>query len=107
MRAEAGVAVDHEADQRLRGRLAELAGCPVDTTDVDEVTVRAHAALASAGSDVVLATLEDAVGVRERPNLPGTVDERPNWRLALPATLDEIGAAGADRIAATMREARP
>ena len=107
MRAEAGVAVDHEADQRLRGRLAELAGCPVDTTDVDEVTVRAHAALASAGSDVVLATLEDAVEVRERPNLPGTVDERPNWRLALPATLDEIGAAGADRIAATMREARP
>jgi 4-alpha-glucanotransferase len=27
-----------------------------------------------------------------QPNLPGTVDEYPNWRLPLPATLDELRA---------------
>ena len=26
----------------------------------------------------------DAIGVEERPNMPGTVDEWPNWSLALP-----------------------
>jgi 4-alpha-glucanotransferase len=31
-------------------------------------------------SDLVLLPLEDALGVNEQPNLPGTVDEHPNWR---------------------------
>jgi len=106
MRTEAGVPVDEAADARLRGRLASLAGAdPEEPLEPEEVSLRAHAALAGAGSDLVLATLEDALGVRERPNLPGTVDERPNWRLALPVPLEELGPAGADRVAATMREA--
>jgi 4-alpha-glucanotransferase len=25
-----------------------------------------------------------------QPNLPGTVDEYPNWRLPLPMTLDQL-----------------
>ena len=25
-----------------------------------------------------------------QPNLPGTVDEYPNWRLPLPVTLEEL-----------------
>jgi 4-alpha-glucanotransferase len=34
--------------------------------------------------------LEDALGVVERPNYPGTTDEWPNWRIALPASLENI-----------------
>jgi 4-alpha-glucanotransferase len=30
--------------------------------------------------------------VSERPNLPGTTTERPNWSLALPASLEELEA---------------
>jgi 4-alpha-glucanotransferase len=38
----------------------------------------------------VTATLEDALAVPERPNLPGTTTEWPNWSLALPASLEEL-----------------
>jgi 4-alpha-glucanotransferase len=40
----------------------------------------------------VAATLDDALAVEERPNMPGTTDEWPNWSLALPVPLDEISA---------------
>ena len=28
--------------------------------------------------------LEEALGIHEQPNLPGTVLEHPNWRMRLP-----------------------
>ena len=34
--------------------------------------------------------LEDALGVSEQPNLPGTVDEYPNWRLRLPGEAGKL-----------------
>ena len=43
-----------------------------------------------APSAVVAGTLDDALEVKERPNMPGTVDEWPNWSLALPKPLEEI-----------------
>jgi 4-alpha-glucanotransferase len=44
--------------------------------------------------------------VHERPNVPGTIDEFPNWRLALPASLEEIEQAeGIVRIAGEMKAA--
>jgi len=30
------------------------------------------------------------LAVEERPNMPGTVDEWPNWSIALPLPLEEI-----------------
>ena len=39
---------------------------------------------------MLLATLDDALAVPERPNMPGTVTEWPNWSIALPRTLEEI-----------------
>lgn len=44
----------------------------------------------SSPARLVVATLDDAAGVSERPNMPGTIDEWPNWRIALPAPLDDI-----------------
>jgi 4-alpha-glucanotransferase len=32
------------------------------------------------GCDIVLLPLEDALALEEQPNLPGTVNEHPNWR---------------------------
>jgi 4-alpha-glucanotransferase len=40
-----------------------------------------HGALIASPSAVVLAAFGDAVGDLRQPNLPGTVDEYPNWRL--------------------------
>jgi 4-alpha-glucanotransferase len=33
------------------------------------------------------------LGVIDQPNIPGTVDEHPNWRRRLPLAIDEIAAA--------------
>jgi 4-alpha-glucanotransferase len=34
--------------------------------------------------------LEDLLGVTDQPNIPGTIDEHPNWRQRLPATVDML-----------------
>lgn len=36
--------------------------------------------------------VEDLFGLIEQPNLPGTVDEHPNWRRRLPDTLEALTA---------------
>ena len=52
----------------------------------------------------MLASLEDALGVHERPNVPGTTTEFPNWRRTLPLGLEGVEAAdGVLRIAEAMR----
>nr|WP_285127499.1 hypothetical protein [Propionibacterium freudenreichii] len=55
----------------------------------------------------MLASLDDAAAVRERPNVPGTIDEYPNWRLALPEPIDTLlNAPLARDVVAVMRETR-
>ena len=39
---------------------------------------------------MLTATLDDAMAVEERPNMPATDDEWPNWRLALPAPIETL-----------------
>jgi len=96
---------DHRL-HRLRQPLLEVTRAPEGTPAVD-VAVAAYRVLARARSRIVLAQLEDAIGVEERPNVPGTTTEFPNWRLALPLSLEEIEKSeGAQRIARVMRRAR-
>jgi 4-alpha-glucanotransferase len=85
----AGLEPNDESEDQVRRRLQELTGADEDAP-VDEVTAAAYRALARAPSRVLLATLDDALGVTERPNLPGTVDERPNWSIALPVPIEEL-----------------
>ncbi|HEX6487851.1 MAG TPA: 4-alpha-glucanotransferase [Candidatus Dormibacteraeota bacterium] len=73
----------------MRARLQRLTRSPAEA-DVADVTLQTYEALAEAPSRLITATLEDATGMVERPNLPGTIDERPNWRLPLPLTLEEL-----------------
>lgn len=73
----------------FRQRLMAATGIGPDAA-VPEVIGAAHAALATAPSRVVLGQLDDACAALDRPNLPGTVDERPNWRIPLPLTLEQI-----------------
>jgi 4-alpha-glucanotransferase len=40
--------------------------------------------LAQTPSPLILIPLEDALARKEQPNLPGTVDSRPNWQHRLP-----------------------
>jgi 4-alpha-glucanotransferase len=46
--------------------------------------------LAQAPSRLLVVSMEDLLGVRDQVNLPGTTDQHPNWRQALPITLEEL-----------------
>lgn len=96
----------------MSGRdLAVKRALGLDPGETDEERERARAALAAAleraglgstcdfaavtrflartPSRLVVVTIEDALGVIDQPNLPGTVDEHPNWRQRLPVALED------------------
>lgn len=84
-----GLKTDERGFRRLQHHLRKLAGVKPGAA-TDEVIFRAHHALAGAASRIALATLEDALGVADRPNMPGTVDTWPNWSIALPKALEDL-----------------
>ncbi len=84
-----GVDPNERGTKALRDKLRTLCAVAEDAP-VEAVIEATHKALAKAPSRVVLATLDDAVATPERPNLPGTVDQWPNWSLALERPLEEI-----------------
>jgi 4-alpha-glucanotransferase len=82
---------------------------------LDEQVLALHALLLRSPARLVLAALGDAVGDLRQPNLPGTQDEYPNWRLPVsrplagggsrPVGLEELrDDPGAARLAALLQE---
>lgn len=49
--------------------------------------------LARTKSRLLAVSLEDLLGMVDQPNIPGTVDEHPNWRRRLPVPLEEMASA--------------
>lgn len=95
----AGTDPNREAASALRERIARLLGLDGDE-DPGEVVGRAYASLGSASSILLGASVEDALEVKERPNMPGTTDSWPNWSIPLPVSLEELEqSVGARRIA--------
>ncbi len=84
-----GMAPNEGGAAAMRERLVDWAAVSIDAA-TEDVVVGAYRSLAEAPCSVLTATLEDAALVEERPNIPGTVDDRPNWRIALPHSLEEI-----------------
>ncbi len=67
-----------------------------------------HAYLAATPSRVMMLQLEDALGVAEQPNMPGTTHEHPNWRQKLPLAADAVIAdARVQSLAALLARIRP
>ncbi|MBO0686456.1 MAG: 4-alpha-glucanotransferase, partial [Candidatus Dormibacteraeota bacterium] len=99
----AGVWEGSDSDPQLRRRLLTQAGLE-GGEDTDQAAAAAHRALAASPARLLAATLEDALGVSERPNKPGTRTEWPNWCLGLPAGLEELERSpGPRRLAETLR----
>jgi 4-alpha-glucanotransferase len=85
---ELGTGTEEELEQgrtTLLGQLPKLA----DDAPVEKAVEEAHRRLAEAPSLLLSATLDDAVGERRRPNMPGTTD-RPNWSLPLPVPVEDL-----------------
>lgn len=94
-----GTAPNEDSSAGLAAKLRERA----PGTDPAEVIAAVYADLATAPCDLLVATLDDVLAVEERPNMPGTVDEWPNWSIALPVPLEEIeGAPLAARVAGVL-----
>jgi len=64
--------------------------------------------VARSACEVAIVAIEDLVGLEEAPNLPGTIDQHPNWRRRLPDTIDGLLAAPATaRRSMLLRNERP
>ncbi len=49
--------------------------------------------LARTRSRLLAISLEDLLGVIDQPNIPGTINEHPNWRQRVPVAVDQIASA--------------
>lgn len=105
LRGELGLlddpAEEQRAWQRERAELLDLLVAegllaePAEAAEED-VVAALHAYVAGTPSRYVLAAPGDAIGDLRQPNLPGTAEEYPNWRLPVaddtgrPVLLDEL-----------------
>jgi 4-alpha-glucanotransferase len=100
---ELGLAPNEAGTREIKTRVHRLAGVSSSSSNT-EVVARVHEALGAAPSRILTATLDDAMAVEERPNMPATSDEWPNWRLALPAPIETLKTSRlAKRIARALR----
>ena len=58
----------------------------------DEMLIAVHRFLARTPCRLLAVQLDDALGAIEQANVPGTVDEHPNWRRKTAVTIEELGA---------------
>ena len=97
-----GQALEQSREERARDRGAlwnafraagVASGEPPAPDNTATVCDAAVAFLARAPACLALLPLEDALGLVEQPNLPGTTNEHPNWRRRYPGTADACLAA--------------
>jgi 4-alpha-glucanotransferase len=80
--------VEAEYAQAAKERRELLAALGEDESAAEEdVIIAMHALLAGTPCRVALASPYDVIGETRQPNLPGTVDEYPNWRIPFPIHL--------------------
>lgn len=117
VRAELGQLGDDERTEweRAGAERAELLdllraeGLLVGEEPTDEqITEAMHGLLARTPCRLLLASPYDVLGESRQPNLPGTIDEYPNWRIPLPSDVDGLLAdPRTRRMTEPLRLARP
>jgi 4-alpha-glucanotransferase len=71
-------------------READVVNAAAPTQD-DAVAVDAAIAFtAQSPSALALIPIEDVIGIAEQPNVPGTIDQHPNWRRRLAQPVDQV-----------------
>ena len=100
-RAQLGWIKDNEHERQTRAkerrslwRSFKRAGvADGDEPTIDQAPRAVNAAVhftSQAASDITLLPVEDALALEEQPNLPGTIDEFPNWRRRYPGEASEL-----------------
>ena len=90
--AEQAAAARERAELLALLRSSNLLPSNDNGSEPDEATIISamHQMLAQAASQLKLISPYDVLAEPRQPNLPGTVDEYPNWRLPLPLTLEQL-----------------
>ncbi|MGH8024601.1 MAG: 4-alpha-glucanotransferase, partial [Limisphaerales bacterium] len=84
-----GLQPNEKGARRILKRLQAAIKLPREAA-VPDAILKTYATLSKAPSMLKVASMDDALAVEERPNMPGTQTTWPNWRLALPASLESI-----------------
>jgi (1->4)-alpha-D-glucan 1-alpha-D-glucosylmutase len=105
LRQQFGLTVDFEKEKSLREQDKERLKRALEREGFDTSAAGAHAFLARTPSKILMVQPEDVFEMLEQANLPGTVDQHPNWRRKLPVTLERWKTdARMQKLAATMAE---
>jgi malto-oligosyltrehalose trehalohydrolase/4-alpha-glucanotransferase len=113
---EAGRQKQRRADERghlLKALVAADLVLPAGVVDagspwVDALGHVVHVFLARTEAAIAMVQLEDLAGEAEQVNLPGTIDEEPNWRRKLAKTLETLADdTGATTLTNILAAARP
>jgi 4-alpha-glucanotransferase len=86
---ELGLSPNEAGTREIKARVRRMTRSD-GATPAREIVARVHESLAKAPCRILTATLDDAMAVEERPNMPATNDEWPNWRLALPQPIEAL-----------------
>ena len=95
------LAPNEAGTREIHDRVANMTRA-TSRTPVSAVIARLHAALATAPSRLLTATLDDAMAVPERPNMPATTYQWPNWSIPLPEPIETLKS---NRLAASIARA--
>jgi (1->4)-alpha-D-glucan 1-alpha-D-glucosylmutase len=98
--AQEAQAATRAQDRARLARALEREGLPApggsSASPPEEFTSEAACAvqlyLARSPARLLVAQIEDVLGVREQSNLPGTTEEHPNWKRKLPLELERMAA---------------
>ena len=115
--AEGEAAKQRERRREERARLIEAlraANLPLpasfgpESAYDDTLGHAVHAFLARTNAAIAMVQLDDLTAEREQVNLPGTVDQYPNWRRKLSLSLEELAdAPAASALASILAASRP
>jgi 4-alpha-glucanotransferase len=73
-----------------------------------ELSTAVQQYMAKAPSHIQLIPLEDALELVEQVNIPGTIDQHPNWRQKLPVAMEDFWQQDSvTAIVSAMKVARP
>jgi 4-alpha-glucanotransferase len=116
VRAALGLLRDEAAEwAQAKAECAELVALlraegllSAEPAEEENIVVAMHELLARTPCRLLLASPYDVVGEIRQPNLPGTIDQYPNWRLPLPLTLEQLQRdPRVARMIAALRTSRP
>src|SRR4051812_16980361 len=88
LRAELGLTVDAEKERTIREADAAKLLSALKCQGLDGSAQSAHVFIARTPCKIMMVQPEDVFELTEQANLPGSIDEHPNWRRKLPLPLE-------------------